>query len=102
MLNRMVASLALLMGADMAAAADSLDDLLAMPGEEPAAVQSFAFVEGAAARTVAGEDHWSKLRLRIEGGAGGSFGEGMRWKLVARVDADHAYVIEDEKNTIRP
>ena len=96
MLNRMVASLALLMGADMAAAADSLDDLLAMPGEEPAAVQSFAFVEGAAARTVAGEDHWSKLRLRIEGGAGGSFGEGMRWKLVARVDADHAYVIEDD------
>ncbi|MCB1916027.1 MAG: hypothetical protein KDG52_09950 [Rhodocyclaceae bacterium] len=94
--KRMVASLALLMSAGSVAAADSLDDLLAMPGEAPKAVQPFAFVEGAAARTIAGDDHWSKLRVRLEGGASGSFGDGMRWKLAARVDADHAYVIEDD------
>ncbi len=88
--------LPLVSAAGSAGAADMLDDLLAMPGEKAEAVQTFGFVEAAAARSYVGDDHWSKLRLRAEGGAGGSLGGGVRWRLALRADGDHAYVIEDE------
>ncbi|MCB1954772.1 MAG: hypothetical protein KDG55_03810 [Rhodocyclaceae bacterium] len=94
---RLVTGLVMAMfGASTALAADLLDDLLAVPGSSADSIQTFGFVEGAAARTYAGTDHWSKLRLRVEAGASGSLGEGVRWRFLGRADADHAYVIEDD------
>lgn len=88
--------LCLSVGVSAAAAGESLDDLLALPGSEPEAVQLGGFLEGAAARTYGGTDHWSKLRVRGEVVGSGALGSGVRWKLGLRADADHAYVIEDD------
>lgn len=48
------------------------------------------------AHTPSGEDHWSKARLRSELGRSGSFGQGIKWKAVGRVDVDLAYGHEDD------
>lgn len=53
------------------------------------------FLQFEAARTSAAPVHWSKLRTRAELGSQGSFGEGIRWKLGARVDYDAVYSIDD-------
>lgn len=94
--RRLLLAVLMLGGVSAALAAGDLDDLLAMPGDEHEAVQLGGFVEGAAARTYAGEDHWSKLRWRGELIGSGSLGEGMRWRLGVRADLDHAYVLEDD------
>lgn len=53
------------------------------------------FVQFEAARTIADPEHWSKLRTRAELGSSGKLGEGLKWKLGARLDYDFAYAIND-------
>ncbi len=53
------------------------------------------FVQFEAARTTGNPEHWSKLRTRAELGSNGKLGEGLKWKLGARLDYDAAYSIND-------
>ncbi len=53
------------------------------------------FVQFEAARTTAGDSHWSKLRTRGEFGGQGSLGEGVKWKASARVHYDAVFDIDD-------
>lgn len=92
----LVWAILVLAGIGRAVAAEGLDDLLALPGDEPKGAQIGGFLEGAAARTYGGVDHWSKLRLRGEAVGSGSIGADVRWKFGVRADVDHAYVIEDD------
>lgn len=53
------------------------------------------FLQFEAARTTGNPEHWSKLRTRAELGSSGKLGEGLKWKLGARLDYDAAYSIND-------
>jgi hypothetical protein len=53
------------------------------------------FIQFEAARTTATPEHWSKLRTRAELGSSGKMGDGLKWKLGARLDYDLAYVLND-------
>lgn len=53
------------------------------------------FVQFEAARTTGNPEHWSKLRTRAELGSNGKLGDGLKWKLGARLDYDAAYSIND-------
>lgn len=53
------------------------------------------FIQFEAARTTGNPEHWSKLRTRAELGSNGKLGEGLKWKLGARLDYDAAYSIND-------
>lgn len=92
-------------------AADSMDDLFADPPAEadgkvkPAdgAVSASdsssgwrGFSQFELARTVSGNSHWSKARWRNELGRSGSFGQGIKWKAVGRIDYDFAYGWEND------
>lgn len=97
-----------------AARAESVDDLFAEPpkpeasgaearparaGDEAAGGTMSGwrgFSQFELARTPSGEDRWSKARLRTELGRSGSFGQGIKWKAVGRVDVDLAYGWEDD------
>lgn len=48
------------------------------------------------ARSPSGEDRWSKARLRTELGRSGSWGQGIKWKAVGRLDVDVAYGWESD------
>lgn len=47
------------------------------------------------ARTTAAPDHWSKMRTRADLSTQGSLGEGLKWKLGARLDYDAVYDVTD-------
>ncbi len=105
-------TLAILLVARPALAADALDDLFVEPAPEAAsdaqgkpktdeeASSSMSgwrgFSQFELARTVAGNSHWSKARWRNELGRSGSFGQGIKWKAVGRVDYDFAYGWESD------
>jgi hypothetical protein len=53
------------------------------------------FIQFEAARTTGNPEHWSKLRTRAELGSNGKLGEGLKWKLGARIDYDLVYALND-------
>lgn len=91
-----------------ARAADSLDDDLFLAPEkaegeaakvEPEKAQTSAwkgFAQVEVARTVSGDEHWSKARGRMELGRTGSFGQGLKWKVSGRYSYDLAYHWEND------
>jgi hypothetical protein len=54
------------------------------------------FLQFEAARTTGNPEHWSKLRTRAELGSSGKLGEGLKWKLGARLGYDAVYSINDD------
>jgi len=53
------------------------------------------FVQFELARTTPEPSHWSKMRTRADFSSQGKFGEGLKWKLGARIDYDFVYGIND-------
>lgn len=49
------------------------------------------FLQFELARTVGEPEHWSKMRTRAELGSRGVLGDGVKWKLSARLDYDAVY-----------
>ncbi|MGE5386974.1 MAG: DUF1302 family protein [Betaproteobacteria bacterium] len=49
------------------------------------------FLQFELARTVADPEHWSKMRTRAELASRGELGNGLKWKLSARLDYDAVY-----------
>lgn len=87
-------------GSTMAAAADDeldLDALLDVGAGESAGsgIKLGGYADFSGAYTYPEPGHWSKLRARVELGASGQLGGGMKWKIVGRVDADAAPDLED-------
>lgn len=72
---------------------DDLPMASAPPRDTTPSIKGFLQFE--AARTTGNPDHWSKLRTRAELGSAGKLGDGLKWKLGARVDYDFAYSIDD-------
>ncbi|ATE60949.1 DUF1302 family protein [Thauera sinica] len=89
-------------GAVAAAADDAMDDAqidallkpAAAPGAGASATKLTGAAEFGAAYTLPDPGHWSKLRARVELGAGGRLNDTVKWKLSARADADAAYDLE--------
>lgn len=69
----------------------------AMPGK--AAGSSASPLKGVLqfelARVTAEPDHWSKMRTRVDLAAQGGSGDGVKWKLGARLDHDAVYGINE-------
>ncbi|WP_126445854.1 DUF1302 family protein [Sulfuricystis multivorans] len=67
--------------------------MAAQAGHGAAGLHGFAQFE--LARTTSRPVHWSKMLGRIEVGANGRLGEGLKWKLSARADYDAVYDVTD-------
>ena len=93
----LLAALCISLGAHAADDRESLfgDDLPA-PESKPAASGSGirGFIQFELARTTADPDHWSKMRTRADLSSQGKLGDGIKWKLGARIDYDAVYTIE--------
>lgn len=96
-----LAASCLALGANAAEDLLSRDDLfgdnqpIASPATKNTSPSIKGFVQFEAARTTENPEHWSKLRTRAELGSNGKLGEGLKWKLGARLDYDAAYSIND-------
>lgn len=53
------------------------------------------YVQFELARTTAEPEHWSKMRTRADLASQGTLGEGVKWKLGARIDYDAVYDLTD-------
>lgn len=87
-------------GTALAADDAELDALLDVGRPDAAAAGSglklSGYTELGAAYTLPDPGHWSRLRGRAEVGASGRLGEGFKWKLSGRAEADGAYDLERE------
>lgn len=87
---------------NFAAAADDaeLDALLDVGRPEGAAagggLRLSGYAELGGAYTLPEPGHWSRLRARSELSASGRLGEGLKWKLTGRAEADGAFDLERE------
>lgn len=72
----------------------SADEDMADDMEEPAGVRRSAYLQFDLARTYARPEHWSMARTRAEVSFQGG-GEGLKWKLSGRADADAVFAIDD-------
>jgi hypothetical protein len=54
------------------------------------------FLQFEMARTTASPAHWSKMMTRADFSASGNLGNGIRWKLGARVDYDAVFSLHDD------
>lgn len=86
-------------GSPVVMAADDLDlDALLDVGtpkeSEGSGIRLGGYAEFGGAYTLPDEGHWSKLRARMELAASGNLGNGLRWKVSGRVDADGAPDLE--------
>jgi hypothetical protein len=71
------------------------DDLPAIEKKEQTAGTGIkGFVQFELARTTGDPDHWSKMRTRADLSSQGKLGDGIKWKLGARIDYDAVYSIE--------
>ncbi len=90
----MVVPLAAL-GDDKKASRDALFDDDAPATEQVAKANTGSGLRGylqfELARTVSDPDHWSKMRLRSDLSQNGTFANGVKWKLGARIDGDAVY-----------
>ena len=77
----------------------SRDDLFGQPDDAAPKAEkqeaSFSGIKGflqfELARTVASPDHWSKMLTRADMSSQGNLGNGVKWKLGARLDYDPVY-----------
>lgn len=95
----LIAALCFNLGAQAAEDRDSLfGDDLPVASEKPKTVAGSGikgFIQFELARTTANPDHWSKMRTRADLSNQGKLGDGIKWKLGARVDYDAVYGIND-------
>lgn len=61
------------------------------PAKETASPGLKGFLQLEMARTTGSKAHWSKLLTRADVGSQGTLGNGIKWKLGARMDYDAAY-----------
>ena len=81
----------------MAADALDLDALLDVGGpakDGGSGIRFEGYAEFSGAYTTPEKGHWSKLRARTELSASGGLGDGLRWKVTGRLDADGAPDLE--------
>ncbi|MFT3850591.1 MAG: hypothetical protein QM739_18530 [Propionivibrio sp.] len=76
---------------------DDVDLSNSKPEAKPAAAGSGikGYLQFEAARTIADPVHWSKMLTRGELSSQGSLGDGIKWKLGARLDYDAVYDLYD-------
>lgn len=95
-----LAAATLCAGAWAAEEADGLESLLdpdvPMASGQGEGLRWGGYGELSGAYTYPDPGHWSVLRARLEFGASGRLGERARFRLMARADADAAYVIEQD------
>ncbi|MBK1679269.1 DUF1302 family protein [Rhodocyclus tenuis] len=95
----LIAALSISLGAYAADGRDSLfGDDLPLAESKPASGSGSGikgFLQFELARTTATPTHWSKARTRADLSTQGSLGDGIKWKLGARVDYDAVYHIND-------
>ncbi len=83
-----------------AQAADDRESLFGddLPVTESKAESSGSGIKGIVqfelARTTGDPDHWSKMRTRADLASQGKLGDGIKWKLGARIDYDAVYSVE--------
>jgi hypothetical protein len=80
-----------LFGADDAKETKAAKDDKAVPG----AGKVFGFYDFVLAYTYGDPTHWSQAVNRLELGARGDFGGGVKWRLGARIDVDPVYMSSD-------
>ena len=83
----------------MAADELDLDALLDVgtPGKDAGGgIRIGGYAEFSGAYTTPERGHWSKLRARTEVSASGGMGDGLRWKVSGRIDADGAPDLEKD------
>lgn len=78
-----------------AAKDDAQQAALAGKGVSRGAGGLHGFAQFELARTTSRPVHWSKMLGRIEFGAKGRFGEGLKWKMSARADYDAVFSVTD-------
>jgi uncharacterized protein DUF1302 len=78
------------------AIAEDLDDLLDLPGAASGELQWGGHAEIGLARTYSEPEHWSKMRVRLEGGGSGDIAPSVRGKFSLRADADFAQQMEKD------
>lgn len=98
--KQLAASL-LLIGSAAATAADDvdLDALLRVGAADAQSGSGFklsGYADFGAAYTLSDPGHWSKLSARVELGASGALGGGVKWKLSGRFAADGAPDLESQ------
>lgn len=86
-------------GSALAVAGDDLDldalfDVGASTPASGSGVKLGGYAEFAGAYTTAARGHWSKLRARTEMSASGNLGDGLKWTLTGRLEADGAQNLE--------
>ncbi|KAB2926238.1 MAG: hypothetical protein F9K30_06670 [Dechloromonas sp.] len=93
----LIAAACISLGAQAADDRESLfgDDLpAAEKKEESSGAGIKGFVQFELARNTGDPDHWSKMRTRADLSSQGKLGEGIKWKLGARIDYDAVFSVE--------